>query len=204
VYSDTDTTCIRPIADWGRDPDVRYAHPVEALLPELLRTASPMSDSHPDTIVTSAPSLVVAVEMDAWGTDWDWRGYKFVRGIQIVQWTIMGSKGHPVFLDVLGQALRQAKAIRETEERGDTVAEPRVLDWSGPGAFSDALLRYLLVRQGVHPTGLAGLNKPRRYGDVVILPMHAFRAEASDQDKGDGRVVFHGFYGRWKGEEDWA
>ena len=203
VYSDTDTACIKPIDEWARDPEVRYAHPIEAHLPALLARAHPSTGQYSFTASSHEPSLVVAVEMDAHGIDWDWRGYKFAREIQIVQWTIMGSKGHPVFLDVLGYTLRQARSIREAEERGDIFNEPRVLDWSGPGAFTDALMRYLLVRHGVHPTDLAGLNKARRYGDVVILPMHAFRAEASDRDMGDGRVVFHGFYGRWKSDDDW-
>lgn len=41
------------------------------------------------------------------------------------------------------------------------------LEWTGPGVFTDAVLRYLLVRHGLHPRQLSGLAKPLRIGDVV-------------------------------------
>jgi alpha 1,6-mannosyltransferase len=41
------------------------------------------------------------------------------------------------------------------------------VDLSGSGPFTDAVLRYLLVRYGVTPSKLRGLNGPVRIGDVL-------------------------------------
>jgi alpha 1,6-mannosyltransferase len=111
-------------------------------------------------------------------------------------------------LDVLGRGLRQAKQLRLSEEaeaaeasaeddgerssgRRD-LSEPDILDWTGPGVFTDAVLRYLLVRYGVHPKTLSGLVRPLRIGDVVVMPLHSFRADASEGYQGDYRAVWHG------------
>lgn len=77
-----------------------------------------------------------------------------------------------------------------------------ILDWSGPGVFTDAVFRYLLVRYGFHPTQASGLKDPLQIGDVIIMPVHSFRADASEGFQGNHRVVWHGFFGRWKGKTD--
>lgn len=145
--------------------------------------------------------MILSVEIDAPASGRDWRAETFARGLQIVQWTILSQKAHPILLDVIGHALRIAKSVREAEERGQSVHHPNILDWSGPGAFTDAVMQYLLVRYGVHPKDLSGLQRPKRFGDIVIMPIHSFRADASEGWQGDHRVVWHGFYGRWKEKE---
>lgn len=50
------------------------------------------------------------------------------------------------------------------------------LSLSGTGVFSDAILRYLLVRYGVTPDKLRGIRGPVRVGDVLILQEGAFQA----------------------------
>lgn len=50
------------------------------------------------------------------------------------------------------------------------------LSVSGTGVFSDAVLRYLLVRYGVTPDQLRGMRGPVRVGDVLILQEGAFQA----------------------------
>ncbi|ORY25623.1 hypothetical protein BCR39DRAFT_471209 [Naematelia encephala] len=188
VYTDTDTACVRPLSQWAVSPDRPTTHPLAQSLPTLLELADESLSTQEDS-----PALIVALEADAPDLNTDWRGESFVRGIQVVQWTIQAKRAHPILLDVLGRGLREAKRVREAEERGE-----EDLEWTGPGAFTDAVMRYLLVHHGVHPGQLSGLRRPVRYGDIVIMPVHSFRADASEGDQGEDRVVWHGFFGRWK------
>ena len=94
----------------------------------------------------------------------------------------MAKPDHPVMLDVLGRALRKAKELRlsgtaptNKEDAKGIVScswfrhdgSSRKLDWTGPGVFTDAVLRYLLVRHGVRPEQLSHLSGAVRIGDVV-------------------------------------
>ena len=154
----------------------------------------PFSQPH----TNSAPTMTVSVELDAVFYKRDWREQTYVRGIQIVQWTIKSDAAHPILLDVLGHALRVAKRVREAEERGEDTEIPEVLDWSGPGAFTDAVNRYLLIRYGIHPNALAGITQATMFGDILVLPQHSFRQEYPEGDQGENGLVWHGYYGRWK------
>ncbi|KAK8858639.1 hypothetical protein IAR55_002868 [Kwoniella newhampshirensis] len=208
IYTDSDTASVLPISQWARNP-IQAQSPVAMLevLPRLLRMAhsawTGVDDVGFQTILEpeghdrdGGPSLLVALEIDAPDSGTNWREEGFVRGIQIAQWTIMAKKGHPVLLDVVGRALRRGKEVKDGGNR-----DVNILDWSGPGAFTDAVLRYLLVRYGFHPSQVSRLTEPIQIGDVVIMPVHSFRADASEGFQGDHRVVWHGFFGRWKGGE---
>lgn len=138
--------------------------------------------------------MIIALENDSPSEGNDWRSDSFVRGIQLAQWTILSKPFHPILLDVLGQSLSTSKSVR-----GGDMAPPDILEWTGPGVFTDAVMRYLLIRWGVRPEELSGLEKAKRFGDIVIMPLHSFRSDASEGDQGDWRVVWHGFFGRWKG-----
>ncbi|KAL0255722.1 hypothetical protein I308_100529 [Cryptococcus tetragattii IND107] len=204
VYTDTDTASVLPIAQWAPNPDVAAIAPLLTAIPQLISIIQDPSQSHFSTISTSEPSLVVAIESDALSTGVNWKEQSFTRGIQIVQWTIMANRGHPVLLDVIGMALRKCEEIRQMELNNGEVRKEdvNILDWSGPGAFTDAVFRYLLVRYGFHPTQASGLKEPLKVGDVIIMPVHSFRADASEGFQGAHKVVWHGFFGRWKGKTD--
>jgi alpha 1,6-mannosyltransferase len=49
-----------------------------------------------------------------------------------------------------------------------------VLDWTGPGVWTDATLDYLAVKYGVKWVDLRGLTVPTRIGDVLVLPVTGF------------------------------
>lgn len=67
------------------------------------------------------------------------------RGLQIVQWTIAAQPGHPVFLDVLDRIV--GKWLEEESNKSkQSWDDETVLNWTGPGPWSDAILRY--VRYG--------------------------------------------------------
>lgn len=49
-----------------------------------------------------------------------------------------------------------------------------IVNWTGPGVWTDAVLIYLKARYGVKWTDLRGLERPLRVGDVVVLPVTGF------------------------------
>ncbi|WVQ83100.1 hypothetical protein IAT38_005238 [Cryptococcus sp. DSM 104549] len=201
VYTDTDTASVLPISQWGKDPTTTSPHPLLTALPHLLAISSPSSPADLFPSADSPPALLVSLEVDAPNSGVDWKSESFARGIQVVQWTIMAKRGHPVLLDVIGHGLRRAREVRDMERDGREEVSDKdanILEWSGPGAFTDAVFRYLLVRYGFHPEQVSGIKQPLRVGDVLIMPPNSFRADASEGFQGDHRVVWHGFFGRWK------
>jgi len=67
------------------------------------------------------------------------------RGLQIVQWTIAAQSGHPVFLDVLSRVVAKWQSgVRDgkfTNKAKSRLSQDEVLDWTGPGPWSDAVIR---------------------------------------------------------------
>ena len=125
VYTDTDTACVRPIAEWLAQVHAPTKFPLLSALPELVRLAN----SAPIGKTDDEPSLLVSVEFD--GNGQDWRGMGLARGLQVVQWTLLAKQGHPVLLDVMGKALRVARKVREAEADGTTVVQMDVV-WHPP------------------------------------------------------------------------
>lgn len=56
------------------------------------------------------------------------------RAVQITQWTFLARPGHPIFLDVLSRALRQAEEIASLAVQ----AKERQEDFVPPSAVSRA------------------------------------------------------------------
>ena len=48
------------------------------------------------------------------------------------------------------------------------------MEWTGPGVWTDSVLRYLRVKYGVRWTDLRRLARPVRIGEVVVLPVTGF------------------------------
>lgn len=144
-----------------------------------------------------APALVVALESDAPRTGDSWQDQTFSRGMQLVQWTLLSSTGHPIMLDASTRALDRLREARESTGKG----KGSVLELTGPGLFTDCVFRFLFARYGVTPRQLSGHDRPVQVGDVVILPHRAMQADISEGPSGSQDVVWHGFSGRWKEAE---
>ena len=87
------------------------------------------------------PSLLIAIEMD--GSDGKWREKSMARGLQFAQWTIAAQPGHPVFLDVLSRAVTKWESLIG---EGRPLEDKDVLEWTGPGPWTDAVIRFALLR----------------------------------------------------------
>ncbi|RXK35960.1 hypothetical protein M231_06783 [Tremella mesenterica] len=183
-------------------------------------------------ILSPEINLVISIEWDAsqvfslsrirqwyWGNmrrAWD---QKHGRRLQFAQYAMIAKPYHPIMLDTIA-------TIVELVESGH-MAGLGAIDLTGPGPFTDAVFRYLLVQYGITPRDLRNIWKPVRVGDVLILQNEAFnapdeafagliaRAKSLSEVEGDpwvygtgweswrsgGKMVlYHGLRGSWKGQ----
>ncbi|KAJ9108941.1 hypothetical protein QFC21_000263 [Naganishia friedmannii] len=199
IYSDTDTKRLKPISEWGSGARLwkggrGWLHGNDS----GVELGEELSGIGIDEL--GPPSVVIGIEADV-GDREDWHDW-WPRPVQIVQWTISSTPHHPIALDVLrqithqtGKAIdwrsRQSQTVQELVKAGESeraekinrasiLSEPKeggpvgVMDWTGPGVWTDAVLRYLRVKFGLRWTDLQNLQEPMRIGDVVILPVTGF------------------------------
>ncbi|CAD6575672.1 MAG: membrane-bound alpha-1,6- mannosyltransferase Initiation-specific [Tremellales sp. Tagirdzhanova-0007] len=216
VYSDIDTLPLRPIEQWGHTN------------PEYLDISATDGKSW-RSLLTASPAVIVAIDVDVhshpdWAKGWP-------RPLGICQWTISSAPSHPIFLDAVRRVVNSTRIVEAWENlRAQNIsriekARPpgwqyqvtqllsmrrsramNVMEWTGPGLFTDAVLAFLLTRYHVTWHRLRGLDHPLRVGDVMILPITAFspggepdfRAETSESPQAN---VVHGFRASWKQED---
>ncbi|UZJ56088.1 hypothetical protein CBS101457_005408 [Exobasidium rhododendri] len=200
-YSDTDTDCLKPVAEWGK---------ADAVVWDL-------GDKVSKEIAYGPPQVVVGIEVDVpdvtgWETFWP-------RPIQIVQWTMSGVPGHPIYLDSIRRVVDSMQTVKEWDaERKSKATEllkaltgesstlkdrkkhfkdeelwnqlkalltvdpfdkdhggsMSLIEATGPGAFSDAVFSYLKARYGIHWSQLHNIQTATRIGEVAILPITGF------------------------------
>ncbi|KAK6906414.1 hypothetical protein L486_06022 [Kwoniella mangroviensis CBS 10435] len=212
VYSDVDTQPIRPIEQWGHN-SVEY-----------LDLSSTDGQAWKSKLSTN-PAVIVGVDVDVhayegWENGWP-------RALGICQWTLSSSPSHPIFLDAVRRVVNATRVVETWEnwrsaEIEKLLGEGReadaqelqnqhrdmamnVMEWTGPGLFTDSVLSFLLARYNVTWHRLRGLNHPLRIGDVLILPITGFSpggqpdfgAEGPDSVQAN---VLHNFRGSWKGD----
>ena len=166
--------------------------------------ALPFNLGDSPTTENSPPGIIVSFEIPAvFKTNWKSAGY--VRGIQVVQWTMAAKSCHPIFIDVLARIVKKYEdAIKQrgTAEPANPDDIRHVLDWTGPGVFTDAVIRYMIARHGVYPRQVSSMDVPVRVGDLLILPGFSFHAWASEGPPNDQYAsVWHGSFGSWKPKE---
>ncbi|KAF8334339.1 uncharacterized protein EI90DRAFT_3181902 [Cantharellus anzutake] len=154
------------------------------------------------------------------------------RNFQIAQWTIASDAHHPILVDcirritdtfVVAQAwnITHYRAIEmlEAEGRwthahklrlmrkpweGDVKGERMsVQEWTGPAAFTDAVLSYLLAVGGIREQDLYGLEQPVQVGDVVVLPTDGYNPLRETLPNPRAKAI-HLFRGSWKDNWDSA
>ena len=175
VYSDIDTMSLKPIEDWV------------------------------PTAYQKDTNLVVGIEYDTLGGG---RWADWTLDLQFATWAILAKPGH-LFLELTVQrVLERVKKLALKQERAISQIKPsfhEVLDTTGPGLFTEAVLEGLSFTSGTNFTALniSGLTEPRLVGDVLILPINAFGSGQSHSNSGspesDSALVQHLFKGSWKG-----
>lgn len=151
VYSDIDTYAIRSALEWV-----------------------------PKRIPRSSIGLVVGIEADPDRPDWkDW----YSRRIQFCQWTIQAKPGHPVLRDVVARITAETLRRKRTGELG-RMADEGVVEFTGPAVWTDVVFDYFndprYFDMAHSAAGLidwrnfTGMEKPRKVGDVMVLPITGF------------------------------
>ncbi|KAG8852235.1 membrane-bound alpha-1,6- mannosyltransferase Initiation-specific [Tulasnella sp. 330] len=224
VYSDVDTACLKPISTWASKAVLWKDGKDWLIPPSETTTLESMKES------LGPPSFVIGVEADI-GSRPDWHMW-YARPLQLVQWTLASTPSHPILLDVISRivnttnhnlpkwlASRDAK-VAQLRRQGDPseVADrlmtlppwadskdgglASVMEWTGPGVFTDSAFRYLNARYNFTWADLRGLREPLRVGDVAILPVTGFSPGVGQFGAGEmydpQAMVHHRFAGSWK------
>ncbi|GAA5996878.1 glycosyltransferase family 32 protein [Rhodotorula paludigena] len=166
----------------------------------------------------AAPSLVVGVEADV-GNRHDWHSW-WPRPLQISQWTMASARGHPVLLDTVRRIVESALLPDDEQPKS-------VMEKTGPGPFTDAVLSYLAVQyrkpwgtlRGLDSDGYrfrASVDAPalvssgsrrdrrpkERWGDVKVLSITGFSPGVGHMGAHDrnhpAAMAFHAFAGSWR------
>lgn len=129
VYTDLDTECLVPINDW-RKP----------------------SGDDPNFSQQTNFGLIVGLEADA-ADRHDWHDW-YARPLQLVQWTIAAVPGHPALLEVIRRIVESTDDYLATRNDQTAVNELpdghhiNIVEWTGPGVWTDSVLVYLGLLQG--------------------------------------------------------
>ncbi|KAG8749362.1 membrane-bound alpha-1,6- mannosyltransferase Initiation-specific [Ceratobasidium sp. 428] len=198
IYSDLDTVRLKPISKWGEGADFNG--------PEL----------------TNPPSVIVGIEADVGirGARVDWHKARiwWPRPLQIAQWTFAAAPFHPILIDTIRRVHHITAKVDASELKSETsnltetqwVGGERlrgnsgisIMEWTGPGVFTDSVIRYLTAKYGATWPMLKDLRQPVRIRDVVVLPITGFSpgvrlfgaGETTDREA----MVYHMFAGSWK------
>ncbi|KAH9829135.1 glycosyltransferase family 32 protein [Teratosphaeria destructans] len=118
--------------------------------------------------------LVVGIEADPDRPDWrDW----YARRIQFCQWTIVSKPGHPVLVDIVASITEKTL---EQSTQGQSNPQLSVMEFTGPGAWTDSLFHFFETNDPVTKMEaaswkpFANLTQPTQHVDVVVLPITSF------------------------------
>ncbi|KAI0827226.1 glycosyltransferase family 32 protein [Hypoxylon sp. FL0890] len=181
IYSDIDTFAIKSALDWI-----------------------------PDSVPKESIGLVIGIEADPDRPDWkEW----YSRRIQFCQWTIQAKPGHPVLRDIVTRITQET--LKRKREGLFVSKEKSVVEFTGPAVWTDTIFdyfndpRYFDNRgsQGnITYVNFTGMVKPKKVGDVVILPITSFSPGVQQMGAGDYddpmAFVKHDFEGTWKPENE--
>ncbi|KAF0316068.1 hypothetical protein GQ607_016712 [Colletotrichum asianum] len=132
--------------------------------------------------------------------------------VQFGQWTIAGTKGHPVFLKMLRRILGEVRwrtegfptdgVVEQDIQAGFTNED--ILRVSGPAGWTEEIYEYLsdVTETSFTWRNLTGLENPVLFHDILILPIDGFatgvpHSGASIEPSGL-TMVKHDFLGSWK------
>ncbi|RAK84186.1 alpha-1,6-mannosyltransferase subunit [Aspergillus costaricaensis CBS 115574] len=139
--------------------------------------------------VDKPPAVIVGLEGDAATTG-------LPRSPQFVQWTMASVPGHPIFRDVL-QSIVDRTAHYISTQTAETDADIDVMGWTGPSAWTDAVLGYLQC-DDEQIQQLRDLHEVVRARDVIILPRRSLAVLQGEDQTAPDVLVKHYFSGSWK------
>ncbi|KAK9469244.1 nucleotide-diphospho-sugar transferase [Lipomyces arxii] len=205
TYSDIDTTSLRGVDKW-------FASALSGITTEdgsdrkILKLSQQELDDYTKR-VESGTGLIVGIEADPDRPDWnEW----YARRVQFCQWTILSKKGHPVLTRIVSRITTETlrrKAINTLTLPTTKDAGSQIMDWTGPGIWTDSIFDYLAsIKPGTTWKNVTALSKAKIIGDVMILPITSFSPGVGTMgaENPDHLHAFvqHIFEGSWKPESE--
>jgi hypothetical protein len=146
--------------------------------------------------------ILLGIEIDWRGSGDNWVG-KFPRNFQFAQWTYYSRKAHPILKFVTQRISRQ---IKYNQMRNINLADLDVMDVTGPGIWTDAILDYILAAKGVDLKETVKCGEFYKLDDICILDVMGFANSIphsdckTKEDYGDDsiKISYHHFLGTWK------
>ncbi|KAF8682400.1 Rhomboid family [Rhizoctonia solani] len=194
IYSDVDTVRLKGLDKWGHGANFQ----------------GPKSKG--------SPSVFVGIEADV-GTRSDWHKW-WPRPLQIVQWTFAAAPFHPILIDTLRRVYHVTAIVEANKGKNQTSNATdleghwvggellrddgtiSIMEWTGPGVFTDSVIRYLAAEHNTTWPMLKNLRRPLRIRDMVVLPVTGFSPGVGLFGAGDTAnaeaMVQHLFAGSWK------
>ena len=153
---------------------------------ECLRPIDKWTDNYTNV------SFIVAIEAES--TEWE---KYYARPLQLCQWTFASAPNHPILKTIIDSIATKTKF-----SIGSRLSISAVLDWTGPGLWTDTIFDYINETYHVERTALSKLQHDRLIGDVYFLPIVAFdpiayRMGVKGRNGPEARV-WHHFRERWK------
>ncbi|KAJ5689485.1 Initiation-specific alpha-1-6-mannosyltransferase [Penicillium macrosclerotiorum] len=140
----------------------------------------PVSYWLPDEIDRSKVGFIVGIEADPDRPDWhDW----YSRRLQFCQWTIVSKPGHPILRDMVAHITKETIRMKKAGILRVGKMDKTVMEFTGPGAWTDAVFRYFNNPEYFHISpgaknityeDFSGQTEHRKVGDVVVLPITSF------------------------------
>lgn len=152
----------------------------------------PAVDWLPRELDQSTVGLVVGIEADPDRPDWhDW----YSRRIQFCQWTIQAKPGHPILRDIVANITEEALKMKKLGHLTSGKMDKTVVEFTGPGAWTDALFRYFNnpdyfnIEAGatgnITYESFTNQVEHKKVGDVVVLPITSFSPGVHQMGAGD-------------------
>ncbi|KAI4188043.1 MAG: hypothetical protein L6R41_002420 [Letrouitia leprolyta] len=174
-YSDLDTHIVKPIDEWYEES---ADQPVRALV-------GMEYDQRGD------PTLVDGMYMP----------------VQFCQWTLATSAHHPLMVSMVESVTQGIQNLARTHESALSDLRPtneEVLHTTGPVKWTREVFAHLSETTGTEVThlNLTGLQEPKMFGDVLVLPINSFASglghSGSSGVATDQTLMWHTFQGAWK------
>ena len=174
VYADIDTVALKPATEWI-----------------------------PNAFIPKEVGLVIGIEADPDRPDWK---HWYSRRIQFCQWTIQSKPGHPVLKEIIAN-ITDTTLSRKRAGRLN-ISHDQVVEFTGPAVWTDIIIDFFNdpgyfdrtnARVDISWQTFTGMNRPKKLGDVVILPITSFSPGVGQMGAGEiedpQAFVFHQFEG---------
>jgi len=133
------------------------------------------------------------------GIEGDNKSTGLSRKLQFESWTIASVSRHPILHCAMNTVRDQTKHFLPLWSPS-TVMEDVIMDWTGPGIWSDCVTEYIGREETER---LQELASPRQIGDVLILPRRSL-GSLDGEELGDDVRGKHYFQGLWKKKGWWG